>query len=122
MTKQKNETLELLDVIVNSVQEKKAKDIVSLNLKKIKNAICDYFVVCYGTSSTQVEAIADSVLELVKKEAGFSPVNKEGFQNAEWILIDYFDIVVHIFQEDTRKFYQLEKLWADAEIKTHNDY
>ena len=122
MTKQKNETLELLDVIVNSVQEKKAKDIVSLNLKKIKNAICDYFVVCHGTSSTQVEAIADSVLELVKKEAGFSPVNKEGFQNAEWILIDYFDIVVHIFQEDTRKFYQLEKLWADAEIKTHNDY
>ncbi|MBC8147366.1 MAG: ribosome silencing factor [Bacteroidetes bacterium] len=119
MTKKKNETSQLLKVIVNSIQEKKANEIVSLMLENLPNAICSYFVVCHGKSGTQVNAIADSVLEMVKKESGLSPVHKEGFQNSEWILIDYFDVIVHIFQEDARKFYQLEKLWADAEIEKY---
>ncbi|MCF8296553.1 MAG: ribosome silencing factor [Saprospiraceae bacterium] len=120
MAKNKNETSQLLEVIINSIQEKKADEIVSLYLENIPNSICSYFVICQAKSSTQVNAIADSVLEMVKKETGLSPINKEGFENSEWILIDYFDIVVHVFQENSRNFYQLEKLWADAEIKKYD--
>lgn len=87
-----------------------------MNLKNIQNAVTDYFIICHGTSSTQVEAIADSIEFEVKKITGIKPWHKEGFQNAEWILLDYADVVVHIFQEKIRAFYQIESLWADAEI------
>ena len=117
MKNEKPKTDILVDVIINSIQEKKGKNIASLNLQKIQNAISDYYIICHGTSNTQVEAIAESVLEEVKKNTGEIPKSKEGFQNSEWILIDFFDVVVHIFQEQTRNFYQIEKLWADSEIK-----
>ncbi len=107
----------LNDIIIHGIQEKKGKNIVSLNLTKIPNAVCNFFIICHGTSKIQVEAIADSVIYEVKKVSGANPWNKEGFKNAEWILIDYADVVVHIFQENTRDFYRLENLWADAEIK-----
>ncbi len=116
-TNKKTESDILAETIVDSIQEKKGKEIVSLKLKKIPNAVCDYFIICHGTSKIQVEAIAESVEEEVKKAFGYNPWHKEGFENAEWILLDYIAVVVHIFQENTRAFYNLEDLWADAEIK-----
>jgi ribosome-associated protein len=106
----------LSEIVIKGIQEKKGKNIVSMNLKSIQNAVTDYFVVCHGTSSTQVEAIADAVEYEVRKATGLKPWHKEGFQNAEWILLDYIDVVVHVFQEKIREFYQIESLWADAEI------
>lgn len=106
----------LSEIVIKGIQEKKGKNIVSMNLKNIQNAVTDYFIVCHGTSSTQVTAIADSIESEVRKVAGIKPWHKEGFQNAEWILIDYADVVVHVFQEKIRNFYQIESLWADAEV------
>ncbi len=105
------------DYAVMGIIEKKGKEIVKLNLQNIPNSVTGCFIVCHGTSKPHVEAIADSVEEFVKKNTGENPRHKEGFANAEWILIDYFDVVVHIFQETTRHFYKLEDLWADAEIQ-----
>jgi len=111
----KSETSGMLaDIIVNAMQEKLGMDIVKLNLSGIPNSITDYFVICHGSSRSQVDAIADSVQAEVKKAVGLFATHKEGFENCEWVLIDYFDVVVHIFQTETRSFYQLEKLWADA--------
>lgn len=104
----------LADIIVKGMQEKQGIDIVKLNLSGIPNSITDYFVICHGSSRSQVDALADSVMAETKKAIGVFPVHKEGFENCEWILLDYFDVVVHIFQGEKREFYQLEKLWADA--------
>lgn len=105
----------LADIVVNGMQERKAHEIVKLNLGPLPNSITDYFVICHGTSRTQVEAIADSVEAEVKKAVGATPWHREGFENCEWILLDYIDVVVHVFQAETRNFYQLERLWSDAE-------
>lgn len=105
--------------IVKGIQEKKGRDIISLDLKKIPNAISDVFVICSGSSSTQVEAIADAVEEVVRESLGDKPWHKEGFENAEWILLDYVNVVVHIFQDQARMFYNLEKLWDDATVKKY---
>jgi ribosome-associated protein len=111
----KSETSGMLaDIIVKGMQEKLGLDIVKLNLSGIPNSITDYFVICHGSSRSQVDAIADSVQFEVKKAIGAIASHKEGFENCEWILLDYFDVVVHIFQAEARSFYQLEKLWADA--------
>lgn len=115
--KKTNDTGNLSDEIVAAMLEKKAKDPVIIYFTKIRNSIADFFIICHGTSKTQVEAIADNVILDVKKKTGQVPWHREGFENAEWILIDYSDIIVHIFQETPRKFYNLEQLWADAEIK-----
>jgi len=104
------------ELAIKGIQEKKGYDIVCLDLRKIPTAVCDYFVICHGNSTTQVSAIADSVDDEIKKVTGQNPWRMEGFSNAEWILIDYVDVVVHIFQQQTREFYKLEELWADAEI------
>lgn len=112
--KAKDPTMLLLDAIVKGIQEKKGKDIVSLHLDKIQSTVCDYFVVCHGTSRTHVNAIGESVEEYVKKVTGVNPRRREGTANAEWILLDYLDVVVHVFQEPVRQYYQLEQLWADA--------
>ena len=120
--KKKAETSDLLtEIIIKGIQEKKGKNIVSLNLKSIEYAVSDYFIVCHGTSNTQVSAIAESVEEEVRNAIGVKPWHREGLQNAEWILLDYVNVVVHVFQETTRNFYHIEQLWADAEIKTHED-
>ncbi len=116
-----NDDLEfMLQKVVEAMQEKKAKKIVSLDLSHITNAITKYFIVCHASSKTQVRAIYDYILEKVKKDCGVNPYNKEGYENAEWILIDYVDIVVHIFFEEIRNFYRLEELWGDA-IKINYD-
>jgi ribosome-associated protein len=109
----------LTKAIVKGIQDKKGKQILSLNLKKLPNTVCDIFVICSGTSSTHVEALADSIEEVVRKTLGDKPWHKEGFENAEWILLDYVNVVVHIFQEHSRIFYNLEKLWDDAEVKKY---
>jgi len=111
----------LSETIVQAIQNKKGNDIVSLKLSKLPNAVSNYFILCHGTSKVQVEAIADSVEREVSKMGGGKPWHKEGFENAEWILLDYVDVVVHIFQEQTRTFYNLEDLWADAEKKDYKN-
>lgn len=107
----------MLACIIDAMADKKAWEPVVLDFEKLNGMLCDTFVICHGTSTTQVESIADHVITTVKKQTGVQPWHMEGFKNAEWILIDYSDVVVHIFQEQRRRFYNLEQLWADAEIR-----
>jgi ribosome-associated protein len=106
----------LADAAVEGILELKGRNITIMNLKKIHNRVCDYYIICQADSNTQVNAIAGSVEEMVKKKTGERPYRSEGFQNSEWILVDYVTVVVHIFQTQIRNFYNLESLWADAEI------
>ena len=115
--KVKDESKQLADLIVNGMQEKKGKEIVSLDLRNLKNAVADYFVVCHAESRPQIEAIARSVEEVVQRNINDKPYHREGFENAEWILLDYVNVVVHIFNHEKRDFYGIERLWADADIK-----
>jgi ribosome-associated protein len=114
--KTKNPVDLLSEAISEALLDKKAKDPVILDFKKLGSSLCDSFIICHGTSRTQVEALADGVIRDVKKKIGLNPYHREGFENAEWILLDYGDIIVHIFQGNKREFYNLEQLWADAEI------
>ena len=115
----KDETDFVVKQVIAAMQDKKAKSIVSLNLTKIPNAVTKYFIICHAPSKTQVDAIYDNVVDMVRDRCGVKPFNREGQENSEWILIDYVDVVAHIFLEDVRTFYHLEDLWADAEIKNH---
>lgn len=108
----------LADVAVRGLQDRKGMDIVVLNLKELKNAVADYFIICSASSDTQLDALARSVEEEVEKVTGQAPWQSEGRTNREWILLDYVDVVVHVFLRDRRQFYALEELWGDAEI-TH---
>ena len=114
-------TEELLDKIIKGIQDKKGKEIITLNISKIENSICDYFVICHGTSSTHVDAIIDSIEQKVKKELNEKPYHKEGLDNLTWVLIDYASIIIHVFQKDYRDFYNLEDLWADAPMHKYQD-
>ena len=107
----------LLETIIEGMQEVKGKDITILDLKNIETAVCKYFVICSGTSNTHVSSVSDNVRKFVAKEMQEKPWNTEGQSTSEWILLDYSDIVVHVFQEQTRAFYTLEDLWGDAEIR-----
>lgn len=111
-----NEGLVLCDVIVKGMEEKKAREIVVMDLRNIKSAVADFFVICHGDSDTQVEAIARSVEEEVEKALDESPWHKEGFENAEWILLDYVNVVAHVFVAEKREFYGIEELWGDAKL------
>ena len=106
----------LAEVAVRGMQERKGTDIVVLNLKELKNAVADYFIICSASSDTQLDALARSVEEEVEKLTGQSPWQSEGRTNREWILLDYVDVVVHVFLRDRRQFYALEELWGDAEF------
>lgn len=107
----------LVNAIVEGMQEKKANNIVTINLDKLTNSVTSYFVICEAESTTQVDAIADSVEEYARKKMEEKPISREGFSSAQWILLDYFDVVVHIFQKEYRDFYRIEDLWGDGEIK-----
>lgn len=109
----------LIETIVEAIQEKKGKDIVSLDLTGFDGAICSHFVVCNADSTTQVAAIAGGIEEKVLNELGEKVWRIEGQQNAFWIAMDYLDVVVHIFQTELRDYYKLEELWADAPIKKY---
>jgi len=113
----KKEILSTVDFAIQGILEKKGKQIVKLDLRNIQNSVANHFVVCHATSKPHMESIAKSVEEFVKTNTDEKPMHKEGYANAEWILIDYFDVVIHIFQEVTRRFYKLEELWADAVIQ-----
>lgn len=113
----KGPTEKLADAVVDGILEIKGKNISVMNLQSIHNRVCDYFIICQADSNTQVNAIADSILETVRKTTGDKPYRSEGFENSEWILIDYVTVVVHVFQSHIRDFYNLESLWADAETK-----
>lgn len=106
----------LSELVVKGMQEKKGVDIVVLDLRNIKNAVADYFIVCSGNSDTQVDAITDSIEEEIYKSSGQDPWHKEGNENKEWILLDYVDVVAHVFKKDRRAFYALEELWGDAHV------
>lgn len=106
----------LSDVIVKGMQEKKASDIVVMDLRKIKNAVADFFVICSGNSDKQLDAISDSIDAEVFKKFQENPWHTEGKNNKEWMLLDYINVVAHVFRKDRRAFYALERLWGDADI------
>ncbi len=111
----------LVAAIVEGMQEKKAKNITVLNLTGIQNRVSDYFVISDAESNTHVEAIADSVEEIVKKKTNEGPYHSEGYTNKEWILLDYINVVAHVFQKEIREYYNLEGMWADAEVTVVKD-
>lgn len=111
----------LAEVIVKGMQEKKASDIVVMDLRKVKNAVADFFILCSGNSDKQLDAIADSVDAEVFKALKENPWHSEGKSNKEWVLLDYIDVVAHVFRKDKREFYALERLWGDAEITQIED-
>ena len=106
----------LVNGVIKGLQDRKAKEIVVMDLRNIGGVVSDFFIVCQGDSSTQVEGIARSVEETVLIECGENPEHIEGVKNALWVLIDYINVVVHIFQPEQRDYYRIERLWADAEI------
>ncbi len=109
-------TDELLNCIIEAIKDKNGKELKLLDLQKIENSVCDYFVICHGTSNTHIDAITDKIYREAKEKLNELPFSKEGLENKTWILLDYGSIVIHVFQEEYRRFYNLEDLWADAQI------
>ncbi len=107
----------LVDAVIDSIQDKKGEEIVHMDLTALPDAVTDHFIVCHADSTTQVRAIGNHIVENVFEKTGIRPLGKEGFDNAEWILVDYMNVVVHVFYKEKRYFYQLEDLWHDALIK-----
>ena len=120
-TSRKAETDKLVKEIVNGLQEKKGKEIVTLDLRNIDNAVTDFYVVCSGDSNTHVNALSGSVEEEVRKALKDKPWHVEGTSNGEWVLMDYVNVVVHIFQRQPREHYNIEGLWADAIVKEYDE-
>ncbi len=108
---------ELADAVIRGMQERKAERIIRVDLRELPHAVSDFFVICHGNSDTQVEAIARSVEEQTRKEFGEKPWHIEGKENREWLLLDYASVVAHIFYRETRDYYDLEGLWADAPVE-----
>lgn len=107
---------QLVNIIVEALHDKKGVDILYIDFSKMPNTVAKFFVICHGTSNVHANTLADGVIEKARVNADSKPWNKEGYENAEWILLDYADVVVHIFQESARRFYNLEGLWADLDI------
>lgn len=108
---------QLIDAILEGIQRIKGMDIIKIDLTKINHSECNYFIICHGNSTTQVDAIARSVEKTVEELVGETAWHKDGYENSIWVLLDYADVMVHVFQHETRKFYDLENLWADAAIE-----
>lgn len=113
--KNEQEALVLARLAAQAMDEKKADDIRILDLRKVHGAPAEFFVIASGNVPSHVSALSDTVHEVVKKATGLNPHKVEGYMNAEWILMDYFDVVIHIFQKDKRAFYRLDELWSDGE-------
>lgn len=120
MAKNKVSTDELISFIIKGIDDVKGEDIQLLDLREIENTVCDYFIICSGNSNTQVNAITGSVQKVVSKELKDKPWHIEGQNNAEWVLMDYVNVVVHVFQKQIREFYDIESLWGDAKITVIN--
>jgi len=116
MTKQKDNADQLITEIIKGIEKVKGQKITILDLREIENTVCEYFIVCEGTSNTQVNAIAGSVQKTVSKALQDKPWHIEGEGHAEWILLDYVNVVVHVFQKHIREYYDIESLWGDAKI------
>ncbi len=116
MTKTKVSSDQLITEVIKGIEKVKGDNISILDLRNIENTVCDYFIICEGNSNTQVNAISGSVQKMVSKALKDKPWHVEGESNAEWILIDYVNVVVHIFQKQVREFYDIESLWGDAKI------
>ncbi len=114
MAKKKSNADELISKIISGVEDVKGIDISLLDLRDIENTVCSYFIVCSGSSNTHVNAIVSSVLKTVSKGLREKPFHTEGLENSEWVLIDYVNIVVHVFQKPIREYYNIEELWGDA--------
>jgi ribosome-associated protein len=121
MKKRQKGTDLLLGSIINGIFEKKGQDVLKIDLRKLENRITDYFVICHGSSTTQVDSLCDSVEDIVRNESGEKPLHVEGLENCFWVLLDYGDVIVHIFLDEYRHFYSLESLWADASIEAVKD-
>lgn len=120
MTKKQVSKDDLIAAIIKGIDEVKGEDIQLLDLRDIENTVCDYFIICSGSSNTQVNAISGSVQKIVSKELKDKPWHIEGQTNSEWVLMDYVHVVVHIFQKHVRDFYDIESLWGDAKITEIN--
>jgi len=111
----------LLESIVKGIFEKKGQDVLKIDLRKLENRITDYFVICHGASTTQVDSLCDSVEDTVRIDSGEKPLHVEGLDNCFWVLLDYGNVIVHIFLDEYRQFYSLESLWADASVEAIKD-
>lgn len=122
MKKDNKSAKETIEQIIEGIQDKKGREIVIVDMLELGNSICDYFVICEGNSPAQVNAITGSVEDKVRIECGKKPYAVDGMRNAQWVAMDYGDILVHIFQPEVRKFYDLDHLWADAKITAIPDF
>ena len=120
MTKNTSVPDELISLIIKGMEDIKGENISLLDLREIDNTVCDYFIICDGNSNTQVNAITNSVQKIVSKAIHEKPYPIEGIENSEWVLMDYVNVVVHIFQKQTREYYDIENLWGDAKITMIN--
>jgi ribosome-associated protein len=111
----------IIKTIIAAIQEKKGENIISLDLRKINEAVADFFIICEAGNQTQIRAIADNVEDRVKKKCNENPYHHEGYQKLQWVLIDYVNVVVHIMLPENRKFYKLEEMWSDGTAEEHND-
>lgn len=109
----------IFKTIIKAILDKKGEDVISLDMRRIPEAVADFLVICHADNATQVKAIADHVEDLVKAETGEFPYKREGYQHAKWILVDFVNIVVHVMHADARKFYRLEEMWNDAGLQEH---
>jgi ribosome-associated protein len=111
----------IIKTIINAIQQKKGEKIISLDLRKIPEAVADFFIICEAGNQPQIRAISDNIEFQVKKLTGEDPYRHEGFKTLQWVLIDYVNVVVHVMLPENRKFYKLEDMWSDADTKEHND-
>ena len=121
MAKEQSNADQLIATILSGIEDVKGREINILDLREIENTVCDYFIICEGTSNTQVNAIVNSIQKKVSKELKDKPWHVEGSDNAEWVLMDYVNVVVHVFQKHVRDYYDIESLWGDAGRVEHND-
>ena len=111
----------IIKTIIAAIQEKKGENIISLDLRKINEAVADFFIVCEASNPAQIRAIANNVEDNVKEKCDENPYHHEGFQQLQWVLIDYVNVVVHVMLTETRKFYKLEEMWSDAAAADHTE-
>lgn len=111
----------IIKTIIAAIQEKKGENIISLDLRKINEAVADFFIICEASNPTQVKALAENIEFRVEDKCDEKPYHHEGFQQLQWVLIDYVNVVVHVMQSETRKFYQLEEMWSDAAAQEHKE-
>jgi len=111
----------IIKTIIAAIQEKKGENIISLDLRKINEAVADFFIICEASNPTQVKALAENIEFKIDEKCEEKPYHHEGFQQLQWVLIDYVNVVVHVMQSETRKFYQLEEMWSDAASQEHNE-